>query len=255
MPPLQHAAARASSLPVPYETEALTRRARLTQYNSLFRAKYGRTGKRLGTLVLFENVLPGCNESPERLDFTGFRWFVGADFIIGAAMARLLLAVLIGIGLTLGWQSYGEGAKQTVGPWVRDTITEKAPSLSWLLPSWTKPQPQPLPRADEAPQPIQVEAAPKQPRALPFRDVTDTELPTPASPAPPEPPSLDTIARDVAAIRLSTEQLAAKQQQLADGLETLRTAINEKLGGPSAAMRPDERATQAAPGPARRPGR
>src|SRR4051794_34841785 len=110
--------------------------------------------------------------------------------IIGAVMARLLLAVLIGIGLTLGWQSYGEVAKQTVGPWVRDTITEKAPSLSWLLPGWTRPAPPPSPRVDVAPQPIQVEAAPKRPRALPFRDVTDSELPRPASPAPPEPPSL-----------------------------------------------------------------
>jgi hypothetical protein len=43
------------------------------------------------------------------------------------SLARFFAAVLIGIGLTLAWQSYGEQAKQFT--------TTLAPSLAWLLPA------------------------------------------------------------------------------------------------------------------------
>jgi hypothetical protein len=79
----------------------------------------------------------------------------------GVVMTRFLLAVLIGIGLTLAWQSYGEDAKQIVGPWARDTIMSQAPSLAWLLPSWRAPQ---------------VDAAPNQTRSTPFGDITGAEV-------------------------------------------------------------------------------
>jgi hypothetical protein len=193
--------------------------------------------------------------SVERLDSTGFRWFLPVTGF-GATMARFLLAVLIGIGLTLAWQSYGEGAKQIVGPWVSETITSKAPSLAWLLPQGTKPPS----RVDEPPKQSPVAAAPKETRTVPFRDITETELakaaaspsPAPSSPAPSSPapsaeqgaPSLEAMARDLATIRRSAEQLTAKQQQMAESMEALRAEI-EKLASP-------QPPAAAAPGPARR---
>jgi len=53
------------------------------------------------------------------------------------AVARLFIAVLIGVGATLAWQSHGDQATEMVRTW--------APSLSWLLPISTK-----LPRDDQA---------------------------------------------------------------------------------------------------------
>jgi hypothetical protein len=41
-------------------------------------------------------------------------------------VARFALAVLVGVGATLGWQSYGDQASMTIRAW--------APSLAWLLP-------------------------------------------------------------------------------------------------------------------------
>lgn len=41
-------------------------------------------------------------------------------------LSRLFIAVLLGVGATLAWQSYGEEAKEMV--------RTQAPSLSWLLP-------------------------------------------------------------------------------------------------------------------------
>jgi len=97
-------------------------------------------------------------------------------------MTRFLLAMLIGVGLTLAWQSYGEQAKQIVGPWARDT----------LLPHGTAPQ---------------VDAAPKQARSTPFGDITDAEA---AKTSAALAQQLEDMARDLAMIRGSTEQLAAK---------------------------------------------
>jgi len=48
------------------------------------------------------------------------------------AVARFLIVVLIGVGATLAWQSYGDAAKQM--------LVARVPALAWLLPvSATKP--------------------------------------------------------------------------------------------------------------------
>jgi hypothetical protein len=48
------------------------------------------------------------------------------------AFARFFIAVVLGVGATLGWQCYGDEAKEMVRAW--------DPSLDWLLPtSVTKP--------------------------------------------------------------------------------------------------------------------
>ena len=49
---------------------------------------------------------------------------------------RYLIAVLIGVGATLAWQSHADEAKETVRAW--------APSLAWLLPL-SKPKPSDAP--------------------------------------------------------------------------------------------------------------
>ena len=46
------------------------------------------------------------------------------------SLAGYFFAVLIGVGGTLGWQSYGDEAKEMLRTWV--------PSLSWLIPISTE---------------------------------------------------------------------------------------------------------------------
>ena len=84
-------------------------------------------------------------------------------------VTRFSIAVLIGIGATLAWQSHGDEAKETIRTW--------APSLGWLL---------------SAP-------APRSPAAA----ATSRELVQ----------EIEHIARDLAVVRRSVEQLAAKQEQ------------------------------------------
>jgi hypothetical protein len=144
-------------------------------------------------------------------------------------MTRFLLAVLIGVGLTLAWQSYGDQAKQIVGPWARDT----------LLPRWTAPQ---------------VDSAPKQPRSTPVGDITDAEV-AKSSAALMQAAlmqQLEAMARDLAMIRGDTEQLATKQQEVAQSIATLQANIEQKLGSPpvppaAAALPPNENTSRRSP--------
>jgi hypothetical protein len=53
------------------------------------------------------------------------RLSIGARIL--KSLARFFAAVLIGVGLTLAWQSYGEQAKEFT--------TTLAPALAWLLPA------------------------------------------------------------------------------------------------------------------------
>jgi hypothetical protein len=84
-------------------------------------------------------------------------------------VTRFSIAVLIGIGATLAWQSHGDEAKETIRTW--------APSLGWLL----------------------AVSAPKSSAAA----ATSSELVQ----------EIEPIARDLAVVRRSVEQLAAKQEQ------------------------------------------
>jgi outer membrane murein-binding lipoprotein Lpp len=56
--------------------------------------------------------------------FTGKRRSTGNRMV--RSFARFFIAVLIGVGGTLAWQSYGDEAKEMVRTW--------APSMAWLLP-------------------------------------------------------------------------------------------------------------------------
>lgn len=56
--------------------------------------------------------------------FTGKRRSTGKRVV--RTLARFFIAVLIGVGGTLAWQSHGDEAKELVRTW--------APSMAWLLP-------------------------------------------------------------------------------------------------------------------------
>ncbi len=97
------------------------------------------------------------------------------------ALARFFLAVLIGVGGTLAWQSYADEATETIRTW--------APSLGWVLPVSAMKSPAPA--------------------------VTSAELAQQLKP----------IALDLAIVRRSVEQLAADQDQLARKQEQMAQAI------------------------------
>jgi hypothetical protein len=94
-------------------------------------------------------------------------------------LVRFSIAVLIGVGITLGWQSYGDEAKEM--------LVAQAPALGLLLPASTTKSP--------------VMAATS----------TDTR-------------QLAPLASTLDAVRRSVEQLAARQEQMAQNIAALRAA-------------------------------
>ncbi len=131
------------------------------------------------------------------------------------SLARLFLAVFIGVGGTLAWQ-HGDEVAEFVRTW--------APSLGWLLPASTTKAPAPA--------------------------VTSTELQQQLRP----------MAIDLALVRRSTEQLGAnqdqlarKQDQMAQAIATLQAAeqdISQKI---LALAPPAPKAVHVSPKPAQPP--
>ena len=100
------------------------------------------------------------------------------------SLTRFSIAALIGVGATLGWQSYGDAAKEMV--------IARAPTLAWLLSiSTTKP---------------------------PVVAATSTDPMQQLAPL--------TFNLDV--VRRSVEQLAAKQEQMAQNIAALQ-AVEEDI--------------------------
>ncbi len=116
------------------------------------------------------------------------------------AFARFLFAVLIGVGATLAWQSYGDEATEMV--------RAQAPSLGWFLPvSTTKP------------------AAPA---------VTSPEMQQQLKPIALD---LAIVRRSVEQLAANQDQLARKQEQMTQDIATLKAAeqqLNQKLAMPPA---------------------
>jgi hypothetical protein len=92
-------------------------------------------------------------------------------------LTRFFIAVLIGIGATLGWQSHGDAA--------REMVVAQAPSLGWLL------------------------------------SVSTTKSPAVAATAPDPVQQLEPLASNLDVVRRSVEQLAAKQEQMAQNIAAL----------------------------------
>jgi hypothetical protein len=131
------------------------------------------------------------------------------------ALTRFFIAVLIGVGATLAWQSHGDDAKQIVRTW--------APSLGWLLPVSTTTSPSDGPvSAQNAALP---QSAPVTQSAAPASGITAGELVQ----------QLEPITHELTVARRSLEQLAAKQEQMAQNIATLQAAeqdIRQKMSSP-----------------------
>src|SRR6516225_6141743 len=111
------------------------------------------------------------------------------------SLARLSLAVLIGVAVTLAWQSYGSEAVRT---W--------APSLSPLLPASTMEPPAPA--------------------------VTSAELQAQLKPATLD---LAIVKRSVEQLAANQDQLARKQDQMAQVIAALQAAeqeLSQKISSP-----------------------
>jgi hypothetical protein len=99
-------------------------------------------------------------------------------------LTQFFIAVLIGVGSTLAWQSHGDAARQMV--------VARAPTLAWLL------------------------------------SVSTTKSPAVAATSPDPVQQLVPLAFNLDAMRRSVEQLAAKQDQMAQNIATLQ-AIEEDI--------------------------
>ena len=120
-------------------------------------------------------------------------------------LTRFIIAVLIGIGATLAWQSHGDAA--------REMVVARAPSLGWLL------------------------------------SVSTTKSPAVAATARDPVQQLEPLASNLDVVRRSVEQLAAKQEQMAQNIATLQALeedIRQKVSSPSPSQ-------QAAPIPQYKP--
>ena len=109
---------------------------------------------------------------------------------ISRTLARFLFVVLIGVGITLAWQSYREEAKEAVRIWV--------PSLGWVLPPTVK-----LAASADASRELGQQL---KPIAL----------------------DLALVRRSVEQLAGDLKQLAAKQEQMAQSLATLQ-AVEQDL--------------------------
>jgi hypothetical protein len=115
------------------------------------------------------------------------------------SLALFCIAVLIGAGATLAWQSYGDTA--------RGMLSTQVPLLGWLSVSTTTPTPDTEGSAQKPAGSQSAQAAP------PAAAATTSEF-----------TQLEPIAHDLAAMRQSLEQLAAKQEQMAQNIAAMQAA-------------------------------
>ncbi len=130
------------------------------------------------------------------------------------ASARFLFAVLVGVGVTLAWQSYGDRAV--------DMMRTQAPSLAEWLPA-------PTGKSADAP----LGAA--QPQLKPALATADQQMAPAASAELGE--QLKAIAIDLTAVKETLERLAADQEKLTqsiDRLERGQQSITQKLSSVAA---------------------
>jgi hypothetical protein len=167
-------------------------------------------------------------------------------------LARFTIAALIGVGASLAWQSHGDEAKEMVRTWTpplgwlssawqsygdeaKEMVRTWTPSLGWLSSVSTTKSP---PDVDVAAEQTgstpsgQVSAH----AALPQPALVTQTAPAPAAAATSElVQQLKAIARDLAVVRHSVEQLAAKQEQMAHNIATLQAVdqdVSQKMSSP-----------------------
>jgi hypothetical protein len=166
-------------------------------------------------------IVSGAN--PPELPVAELRWLAKNNQVASnnpsifrrmfRVVGRFCIAVVIGIGATLAWQSHGDQAKEMIGTW--------ATSLGRLLSaSTTKPAPEVNIAATQTATSVQVSV---QDVARPSTETT----PVPAGQAAPPAEGmqqLDAIARNLAVVQRSVEQLTAKQEEMAHNIATLQAA-------------------------------
>jgi hypothetical protein len=120
------------------------------------------------------------------------------------AVVHFFIAILIGVGATLAWQSYGDEAKEMVRTW--------APSLAWLLPNSTR-----------SPWDAQVSTA---------AFVTSAEV---AQQLKPVVLDLSNVRQHIDQLAIRIEQFATRQEKMAQDiaiLPAIEQDIREKLSPP-----------------------
>jgi hypothetical protein len=100
------------------------------------------------------------------------------------SLTRFSIAALIGVGATLGWQSYGDA--------VKEMVIARAPTLAWLL------------------------------------SISTTKPPAVATTSPGLVQQLEPLAFNLDIVRRSVEQLAGKQEQMAQNIAVLQ-AVDEDI--------------------------
>jgi len=100
------------------------------------------------------------------------------------SLTRFSITVLIGVGATLGWQYYGDAAKEIV--------VARAPTLAWLL------------------------------------SISTAKSPVVAATSPGPVQQLEPLASNLDVVRHSVEQLAYKQEQIAQNIAALQ-AVEEDI--------------------------
>jgi hypothetical protein len=131
-------------------------------------ARYARPGQRPGTLPKVSR---------------GKRVFRG--------VARFSVAIIMGVCLTLGWQSYGEKAELIVRGW--------APSVAWLIPA-------------QSTQPTDLTAVTVRDLALQLKPLSS---------------DLAIVRRGVEQLAANQDRIVATQQQMAQSINTMQQAEQE----------------------------
>jgi hypothetical protein len=123
---------------------------------------------------------------------------------------RFIVAICLGIGGTLAWQSYGDATKQIIATrapdlgWSPEAKQMIASSIQWL--GWTKP-------------PVESKAA-----AVAQTAPETVALKPPAAPSF-DPAQVQQMAQSIAAMRQTVEQLAAGQGEMARNMAALESAV------------------------------
>lgn len=196
-------------------------------------------------LDLSLDTMPGApplNDNRENLRAAGRRPAGG--------FARFLVATAIGVAVTIGWQAYGEEAREmlaTFAPRLLAASPVQAQSVS----------------ADETPVPAPVqaaaEAAPEKPASV--ADTTaapQTAAPVQAASAAPAQaaafaeltPLIEGMSREIASLRQTIEQLKAGQQQMSRDLaKAVDKAVEQESRRRIAATAPPSRPVAPPPPP------
>lgn len=171
---------------------------------------------------------------------------------------RFLLAVGFGVAATVGWQSYGEAARQALATWV--------PQLAVPAPEQTETA-----AATDASEPVQLATASEtstaaagalatpatgETAAAPAQAVPAQAAAAPAEPAADLAPLIEGMSREIASLRQAIEQLKADQEKMGrDITRTVEKTVDKAVEKAAAEPEPKRRVATPAPRPVAAPAR